>query len=174
MLKDPWKTNCACVPRRGNGIMASRNRYGSRMREAKMFVLMLLVSQTKRLSLCRVKLQRVSVTLPAGVFVRFFKFRRKRKSTSLLTASPSLSVQEVKLTAPWLNLGLRFSSLASAMWVVSVAQVKKKKLCFCNCLKQSGVVTNGRLCVRGPLPQLCPSHWQNGRIGPNELTHLSV
>ena len=46
------KPNCACVSRRGNGIMASRNRHGSRMREPKMFMLVLLVSQPNPSSVC--------------------------------------------------------------------------------------------------------------------------
>ncbi|KAG7502682.1 disulfide-isomerase A5 [Solea senegalensis] len=39
----PRKADCACVTRRGNGIMAFWNRSGSRMREAKMLIVVLLV-----------------------------------------------------------------------------------------------------------------------------------
>lgn len=48
LWKNLWreKPDCACVSRRGNGIMASRNRYSSSPTgEAKMFTLVLLVSQ---------------------------------------------------------------------------------------------------------------------------------
>ncbi|MEQ2164490.1 hypothetical protein GOODEAATRI_007222 [Goodea atripinnis] len=54
LLDNPWKSECACVSRRGNGIMASWIRCRREMREATMFLLVLLMLMLSSLEAVKV------------------------------------------------------------------------------------------------------------------------
>lgn len=95
--------------------MASLSGYGSRMREAKMFMLVLLVSQTKLLSLCVVTGSRVSVTLRVSVFELRWIRKIKQNHGPHRVSSPVRAGG--KVDSPSLNLGHRFGRVVSAVWV---------------------------------------------------------
>lgn len=98
VLNEPGETDCACVSRRGNGIMASRYSYGRGTRGGKMPVFMLLVSPIICFCLFRASCDPLSF---AGIRLCIYMCHASgsNESTSLRWSLARLPAREAKFTA---------------------------------------------------------------------------